>query len=71
MDVVRKNSMVLHWRLDCIDRVGILMGYRIVYCPIRYGDASEDCIGGKEYKHDTTEEHATIQDLEPWTFYKV
>ena len=71
VDVVRKNSMVLHWRLDCIDRVGILMGYRIVYCPIRFGDASEDCIGGKEYKLDTTEEHATIQDLEPWTFYKV
>ena len=27
VDVVKKESMLLRWRLDCSDRVGIVTGY--------------------------------------------
>ena len=68
VDVVKKNSMVLRWRLDCSDRVGIVTGYKVVYCPI---DEHDECINGLQLEDQTSEEHATITNLEPWTTYKV
>ena len=71
VDVVKKDSMKLRWRLDCSDRVGIVTGYRVIFCPIARDDQSAECISEKAFSIDTIEEHATITDLEPWTLYKV
>ena len=32
VDVVTKHSMVIRWRLDCTDRVGIVTGYKVKTC---------------------------------------
>ena len=70
VDLVKKNSMLLRWRLDCSDRVGIVTGYAVSYCPIGSPDASSECIGEKLIWN-TTEEEVTITELHPWTYYKV
>ena len=71
VDVVRKTSMVVRWRLDCSDRVGIVTGYKVVYCPIESHHDTSECINGKIYEQETSEAHATISNLDPWTIYKV
>ncbi len=70
VDVVEKDSMTIRWRLDCSDRVGIVRGYRIEYCPI--SPDSLDCIG-KVLEEETAPdaESAVISNLDPWTVYKV
>ena len=73
VDVVTKDSMVVRWRLDCTDRVGIVTGYKIAYCPLASKHNTEDCMDGKNYTLETSgsEDHATITNLDPWTTYKV
>ena len=71
VDVVEKTKMVVRWRLDCSDRVGIVTGYKVVYCPIRSHDDTSECIGGKALAEETSDDHATISNLEPYTIYKV
>ena len=71
VDVVRKTSMVVRWRLDCSDRVGIVTGYKVVYCPIESHHDTSECINGKIYEQETSDAHATISNLDPWTIYKV
>ena len=65
--------MVVRWRLDCTDRVGIVTGYKVVYCPLASSDNTEACVNGKHLVEETSgsENHATITNLEPWTTYKV
>ena len=73
IDVVDKRKIKVSWRLDCSDRVGIVTGYKISYCPVKSQDPSEDCQENQILTHETPPdtEHAWIKDLEPWTYYKV
>ena len=79
VDVVKHTSMTIRWRLDCSDRVGIVQGYKVAYCPVdSNSDSDEDldsdnnCIG-KMVEEVTPQdaEHAVITNLDPWTQYKV
>ena len=71
VDVVKKDSMLVRWRLDCTDRIGIVSGYKVVYCPIHSHDDTSECIDGKYLVEETSEDHAIISNLQPWTIYKV
>ena len=73
VDVVDKRSMRVSWRLDCSDRVGIVTGYKISYCPVKSQDRPEACLENQILTHEAPAdaEHAWINDLDPWTVYKV
>ena len=73
IDVVEKRKIKVSWRLDCSDRVGIVIGYKISYCPVRDLDHEETCSDDRVLTHEAPPdaEHAWIKDLEPWTLYKV
>jgi hypothetical protein len=73
IDVVDKRRIRVSWRLDCSDRVGIVTGYKISYCPIESLDRAENCLENQILTHEAPAdaEHAWIKDLEPWTTYKV
>lgn len=73
VDVVEMRSMRVSWRLDCSDRVGIVTGYKISYCPVKSGDQPEACLDRQILTHEAPPdaEHAWINDLDPWTVYKV
>lgn len=70
IDVVKKTSMVVRWRLDCTDRVGIVSGYKVTYCPIDSFEDTADC-SSQILVQETTEEKVEITNLEPYTIYKV
>lgn len=70
VDVVEKTSMVVRWRLDCTDRVGIVSGYKVMYCPIQSYEDTADCIQ-PILVQETSEDEAVITNLDPWTIYKV
>lgn len=73
VDEVKSSSMLVRWRLDCTDRVGIVTGYRVAFCAIKSDKDTADCMDGKqgsvEVGPDT--DHIWVEDLSPWTFYKV
>jgi cytokine receptor domeless len=72
VDVVVRDSMKVSWRLDCSDRVGIVVGYRISFCEIESPLDTADCVG-KEKHLDTPpdKESVWVEHLKPWTYYKV
>ena len=65
--------MKVRWRLDCSDRVGIVTGYKISYCPIASPDDTAECVGKDELSIKTgpDKDKVWIEDLKPWTHYKV
>ena len=73
VDVVEKRSIRVSWRLDCSDRVGIVTGYRISYCRVESMARPEICLEDDVSTHEAPPdaEHAWINDLEPYTVYKV
>lgn len=73
VDSISKDTMKVRWRLDCSDRVGIVTGYRIKYCPLASPDDTADCVGRKELNITTgpDKDKVTITGLKPWTHYKV
>ena len=72
VDVVQKDRMKVRWRLDCTDRVGIVTGYRIEYCAVASEEDTASCLGRKEVREaGPADEHVWLDELSPWTFYKV
>ena len=69
VDVVKKRSMKVSWKLDCSDRIGVVTGYQAVFCKVESAE-NHECIGNPSVE-ETTEDHLTITNLEPFTFYKV
>ena len=69
VDVVKKRSMKVSWKLDCSDRIGVVTGYQAVFCKVKSAE-NHECIGNPSVE-ETTEDHLTITNLEPFTFYKV
>ena len=59
------------WKLDCSDRVGIVEGFNIYYCPI-VAPYNRNCKEPKlntTIKADITTIHGVIRDLKPYTTY--
>ena len=50
-----------------------MTGYKVVYCPLASNDDTEGCVDGKHLVEETSgsETTATINNLDPWTTYKV
>ncbi len=72
IDVIDKDALKVRWRLDCSDRVGIVTGYKISYCPVGADNEAADCVGPEEHviaKPD--DEKLWVTGLKPWTYYKV
>ena len=72
VDIVDESEMKVRWRLDCSDRVGIVTGYRVYYCPIDEPSDSAECLQPErsvDAKPD--KDVAWIRNLKPWTHYKV
>lgn len=70
--MVDSDSLYVRWRLDCSDRVGIVTGYKISYCPTVSDVDTSDCL--EEEKSILTEADAStiwVPNLTPWTYYKV
>lgn len=71
-DPVVSKSLKVFWRLDCSERVGIVIGYKIHYCEVASLDDTADCINGEEHILTSSSSiSAEIKGLKPWTFYKV
>lgn len=73
---VDKTSLSVSWRLDCTDRVGIVTGYNISYCPIASADVEgfedAECAGPEEsLQREATAKRTSLPGLRPWTHYKV
>jgi len=34
VNIIGSTSMELRWKLDCSDRIGSVLGFRIFYCPV-------------------------------------
>lgn len=34
VNMIGSTSMELRWKLDCSDRIGAVLGFRIFYCPV-------------------------------------
>ena len=73
VDIVNRDAMKVRWRLDCSDRVGIVTGYKVSYCPIASDLDTADCINGEQFSEVTgpAQEQVWINGLKPWTYYKV
>ena len=78
IEKVESRQMLISWHLDCSDRVGVVTGYQISYCAIPNDDTTSRCIANLEgstkmLNLETTADsnQAWIENLEPWTFYKV
>jgi len=69
--LVTNNKMVVSWRLDCSDRVGIVTGYRVEYCALDHLH-SHNCTRGstRVLEVGPEEDSQEISGLEPWTYYK-
>ncbi len=74
VDVVDKDAIKVRWRLDCSDRVGIVTGYKISYCPISDHNPTSASPCVEEQSEVVTApdvEKKWLEDLKPWTYYKV
>lgn len=72
VDVAEQSEMKIRWRLDCSDRVGIVTGFRVYYCPVAEPSDSAECAGPhKQVDTKPDKETVWIKDLKPWTYYKV
>lgn len=68
---VQTNTAHISWQLDCSDRVGIVIGYQVEYCPVASRDEKEKCLASKQTFNITGEAvNAKIENLTPWTWYK-
>ncbi|XP_024884406.1 uncharacterized protein LOC112462719 [Temnothorax curvispinosus] len=59
------------WKLDCSDRIGIIEGFNIYYCPIM-SPLNVNCNGSmlnSTIKADARTIHGTIDNLKPYTTY--
>ena len=62
------------WRLDCQDRIGIVTGYEVVYCPINdESDVDKSCPSGNYTRKVELPdaEKTNLTEMVPWTPYKV
>lgn len=68
-----KSSIRVSWRLDCSERIGIVTGFNIYYCPVSVNDTASPCIGSEKNKfvNGSHEEKSVIENLMPFTYYKV
>lgn len=60
------------WKLDCSDRIGIVEGFKIYYCPIK-GPLDLNCKPNTKFnttiKADSHTIHGVINNLQPYTTY--
>ena len=71
VEKLEATRMLISWNLDCSDRVGVVTGYEISYCPIEEADVNSDCNTMLHLETTPNSKRAWITELEPWTFYKV
>lgn len=69
---IQTTTAHISWQLDCSDRVGIVTGYQVEYCPVASKDEKEKCSTLKQTLNITGEAvNARIENLTPWTWYKM
>lgn len=68
---IGSNFIEVGWKLDCSDRIGIIEGFNIYYCPL-LSPYSVDCKGPKFNRTIKAEPHlihGIIDNLKPYTTY--
>jgi hypothetical protein len=68
---IDSNSLKVNWHLDCSDKVGIVTGYKIYYCPVNSVDS--DCLNGKDQhiKVGALMHNVELHNLTPYTLYRI
>ncbi|VVC42350.1 Fibronectin type III,Immunoglobulin-like fold [Cinara cedri] len=69
INMIGSTMMELRWKLDCSDRIGAVLGFRIFYCSvvsINNSDCKETTLNKV-----VSGEIATIENLKPYTTYKL
>ena len=70
---VHRVTILLRWRLDCSDRIGIVINYEVVYCAMKNENKPDEGCKDKEQikKLAPDANTANLTNLTPWTAYKV
>eukprot|EP00102_Acyrthosiphon_pisum_P024183 XP_016661393.1 PREDICTED: phosphatidylinositol phosphatase PTPRQ isoform X2 [Acyrthosiphon pisum] len=74
--MISSTSMELRWKLDCSDRIGAVLGFRIFYCPVvsTNNSACKEPMLNKTVSGDMAQDNrgfASITDLKSYTTYMV
>ena len=70
---IHKVTILLRWRLDCSDRIGIVINYEVVYCAMKNEkEPDKGCRGEEQIEQLGPDANtANLTNLTPWTAYKV
>ncbi|XP_022172088.1 cytokine receptor-like isoform X2 [Myzus persicae] len=76
VNMISSTSMELRWKLDCSDRIGAVLGFRIFYCPVVSinNSACKEPMLNKTVSGEMAQDSrgiASITDLKSYTTYMV
>uniref|UniRef100_A0A2S2NC68 Cytokine receptor n=1 Tax=Schizaphis graminum TaxID=13262 RepID=A0A2S2NC68_SCHGA len=76
VNMIGSTSMELRWKLDCSDRIGAVLGFRIFYCPVVSinNSACKEPMLNKTVSGEMAQDSrgiASITDLKSYTTYMV
>ncbi|XP_060857654.1 cytokine receptor-like isoform X2 [Metopolophium dirhodum] len=76
VSMISSTSMELRWKLDCSDRMGAVLGFRIFYCPVVSTNDSvcKEPMSNKTVSGKMTQDNrgiSSITDLKSYTTYMV
>uniref|UniRef100_T1JBC3 Cytokine receptor n=1 Tax=Strigamia maritima TaxID=126957 RepID=T1JBC3_STRMM len=67
------TSIKVTWKLDCTERIGIVLGYKIYYCRTLSESIAAKCTGEQKeaFKNGSHAEEYLIGNLKPFHYYKI
>ncbi|XP_058807695.1 cytokine receptor isoform X2 [Phymastichus coffea] len=70
---IGSTTIEVGWKLDCSDRIGIVDGFRIYYCPIvsPYNSKCKEPMQNSTIKADLNTIRGEVQGLKPYTTYMI
>lgn len=68
---VGSTYMELAWHLDCFDRNGLVVGFRVYYCPVQHKGPECKSAHQNVTIHDAQQSSANLTGLRPYTTYSV